>query len=116
MSTEVAGYCPMGCGQTLRLDVDSYVACSSWDCPDPLAVYSILTDPETEHIVTFYAETFTVKHPLRERVDDELLDCELGTYLEGLAGPPVSPGRYRVRSIWRGASLNPWVFERLGDV
>lgn len=90
----VAGYCPMGCGQTLILAAGGCVTCCRLECPRPDAVTELLDDPETEHLVDFGAERFTVTHPLREH-RDELLTCALHEYISGLDGPPVQPGRYR---------------------
>lgn len=108
-AVEVAGYCPMGCGQTLQLDGGGTVLCADGDCPNPLAVDTILGDPEREHIVELGDSVFTVQHPLRERVSDELLLCGLHQWLSDQAGPPAPPGRYRVLPSVRITS--PWIFE-----
>jgi hypothetical protein len=103
----VDGYCPMGCGRTLFL-ADGVVVCSWQQCPRRDAVTDLLADKETEHVVQFGADTFTVRHPLRERLDDALMDCELHDDLAAMAGPPVRPGKYRAvregdRWTWQGA-------------
>lgn len=98
----VRGHCPMGCGETLILD-DGYVTCSRTgprSCPRPDAVATLLEDPETHHIVQIREDEFTVRHPLRERLDDALMDCDM-QWIAALDGPPRKPGRYRVR--WAGA-------------
>jgi hypothetical protein len=48
-------------------------------CPDPDAAAKILSDPEIHHIVRFdtAANTFSVQHPLRERIGQALLDCSI---------------------------------------
>lgn len=97
--TEIDGYCPMGCGQTLFV-ASGHIHCSLVDCPQPTAVAEILNDRETEHLVTFSETAFTVRHPLRERLDDALMECELHEHIASLSGPPVAPGLYRAR--WRG--------------
>ena len=74
------GHCPMGCGTTLFLGE------------------GLLEDAEAEHVVTFEASTFTVRHPLRERIGGQLEDCDLHRYVAALPGPPVRPGRYRARA------------------
>lgn len=91
----VQGYCPMGCGSTLALGEDGHVTCSLDRCPRPDAVTEILDDRETEHLVTFSETAFTVRHPLRERLDDALMACQLHEHIAGLSGPPIEPGRYR---------------------
>lgn len=95
MSTDVQGFCPMGCGPTLFLGSGGYVTCRHLECPEPAAVSDILGDRETQHIVEFGETAFTVRHPLRERLRDELLQCELHTFIADLPGPPVRPGTYR---------------------
>lgn len=93
--SRLQGYCPMGCGQTLFVGSGGYLTCSYLDCPRPAAVSDILADQETEHIVAFGPDVFTIRHPLRERVDDALMACALHDYCFHLDGPPVKPGRYR---------------------
>jgi hypothetical protein len=87
----------MGCGSTLFLADGNFVTCSRLGCPRPDAVSDLLDDRETEHIVQLGPGTFTVRHPLRERLDDALMECQLHNHIHGLDGPPVTPGRYRAR-------------------
>lgn len=95
----VDGYCPMGCGRTLFLGGGGLVTCSFIRCPRPDAVADLLADKETEHVVGFDEDGFTIRHPLRERLDDAVMTCELHAYIAGLDGPPVRPGRYRPRLL-----------------
>lgn len=90
----------MGCGRTLFLADGGYVTCSYVHCPHRLAIDDLINDRETEHIVEFSENTFTVRHPLRERLEDALMRCQLHEHIAGLSGPPVQPGRYRAR--WNG--------------
>lgn len=105
----VQGFCPACGGDSLHLAPAGYVACSEPDCPRPGAAAEILADRETEHIVNLTAGNFTIRHPLRERLDDALMDCVLHEYLAGLDGPPVTPGRYRARP-----DGDRWTWEALG--
>jgi hypothetical protein len=109
---EVQGYCPMGCGQTLRLGAGGFVTCGNPECPDPKAMTKLIEDPpETAHTVLFADDdTFTIQHPIRERLEGELFICALHTYLVGLEGPPVVPGRYRVTPVSRG-----WQFTKITE-
>lgn len=94
----VAGVCPMGCGETLFLANAGHVTCSYLPCPNPCAADEILHDRETEHIVVLTDESFSIQHPLRERLNGELFDCGLHQWMCSLSGPPRREGRYRVRS------------------
>lgn len=107
--TKVAGNCPMGCGSTLFVGEGGHITCSYIECPDPCAVDAILADREIDHIAILGEETFSLKHPLRERVSDELLDCALHQHIKALSGPPRVPGRYRV---WQDVG-GEWIWEPL---
>lgn len=111
MTIIVAGYCPMGCGPSLFLGESGHVTCSFIGCPNPAAVDRILADPETAHRVTFARRTFTVVHPLRERLGD-MAACKLHEFLAGLSGPPVKAGVYRAT---RDNEASPWRFDRIGN-
>lgn len=92
----IKGFCPYGCGPTLRRrEFDDKVICQFMTCPRPTAVAELLADQETEHVVQFTASGFTIRHPLRERLDDALLRCQLHDSLAALGRSPVPDGRYR---------------------
>jgi hypothetical protein len=93
----VQGFCPMGCGSTLFLGSGGYVTCSRDKCPDSYAAADVLAVREHEHIVRLGEDTFSILHPLRERLEGELFECPLHAHVSGLDGPPRQPGRYRVR-------------------
>lgn len=94
----VLGFCPMGCGRTVGV-VDGRLKCLGGDelCPRPHAAAELLAEEETEHIIAFDAEGWTIQHPLRERLDDGLFSCELTAFLRVAmrTGPPNPLGRYR---------------------
>ncbi|MCU1679246.1 MAG: hypothetical protein JWM93_4004 [Frankiales bacterium] len=92
---DIHGYCPMGCGTTLSAGASGRISCVDIDCPRPYAVDELLSAPETEHVVEFGESTFTVQHPLRERLDGSLFACPVHSAIAALDGPPVPPGRYR---------------------
>lgn len=107
---KVRGFCPMGCGETLFVGEDGCVTCADIDCPASGAVTTLLEDFETEHIVLFDEDGFSIQHPPRERLNGELFDCALHSRLRAQDEMPVEEeGLYRV--IDDGESLN---FERLG--
>lgn len=103
---KVKGYCPMGCGQTLFVGEGGYITCSWAECPNPGALSDIVNDALVSHLVTLRPDTFSITHPLRERLDGDLHECGLERYLVGLDGPPRQPGRYLVDQ-----SENGWRFE-----
>ncbi len=109
---QVHGYCPMGCGETLYLAAGACVTCAHLDCPRPDAVTELLADRETEHIVVFDETQFTVRHPLQERLDDALMECQLHRHIAAMAGPPVKPGRYRARLVSDDGAIIPrWTWQ-----
>jgi hypothetical protein len=100
-------FCPMGCGQTLHLMAGNMICCLAPDCPDKGAAQKILSDPESEHIVVFGPDSFTVRHPLRERLGD-LITCDMHTACTLLPGPPEGrTGQYRARLTESGLDLEP---------
>lgn len=113
-ANDVVGYCPMGCGQTLFLAAGN-VTCSSTKCARPGAAGELLADTEFEHLIHFTARSFTIRHPLRERLDDGLFEfaCTITEHFRGLAGPPVPLGYYR--AIWvpgrKGHTRPDWRLE-----
>lgn len=94
----VVGYCPV-CGFDQLWLVHGVIACGSDECTDPTAVTRLLADDEHEHIVTLGWASFTIRHPLRERLDDALMECDLSEWVDeqmgAQNGPLPDPGRYR---------------------
>lgn len=80
---KVQGYCPMGCGETLRIAPRGEIFCGNLPgCPDPRAVEKILADSETSHVIRVDSRGWNLKHPLRERANDDLLDCHDSRMME----------------------------------
>lgn len=105
----IPGNCPMGCGATLRLN-RYQIECSNRNCADRDAVAKLLADSESEHVISVTEEDgFTVKHPLRERIDDGLFACRLlDEFLETYEGRPITMGHHRVTRDGSG-----WKLEKL---
>lgn len=98
----VGVYCPMGCGQTLHLMPSGMMQCLNRGCPNPGAAQKILSDPEHEDIVVFGPDSFTVLHPVRERLGD-LFTCQVHQACSALDGPPEGKtGRFRARFDGQG--------------
>lgn len=101
---DVVGYCPMGCGQTLFVGEGGHVTCSFVECPEPAAVDEILGDGDSRHLVKIEKFTFSVQHPLRERLNSEsLFDCTVHQQIKAKNGPPMPPGLYRVTVAGNGS-------------
>jgi hypothetical protein len=99
--SNVAGHCPMGCGSTLFIDAGGHVTCGSQLCPNPGAVDELLDQGrEQEHVVHLGRTEFNLLHPLRERLGNALLACDLHKWIASQPGPPTALGVYRVK--WRG--------------
>lgn len=100
-SVHVEGYCPECGSDSLEVDlpgfdlVSSPVHCMAPGCPRPDAAHIILQDAQTEHVVTFTGDGFTLRHPVRERINDDLLRCPVHRWISD-HDPGLSPGRYRV--------------------
>ncbi|AGT12956.1 hypothetical protein KAYACHO_52 [Mycobacterium phage KayaCho] len=109
----VAGFCPMGCGATLTLTPDGAVTCSNTECPNPRAVRSILADPHTDHIVALSRDGFTLQHPLRERLDGGLFQCDVHTKIAEAGRSPLEEGIYSVIVTDPADHPNDWTWERL---
>jgi hypothetical protein len=91
-------YCPMGCGNTLHVMVgggSGGLTCLARNCPDKNAAQKILSDGETEHVVVYKGGTYVVRHPLRERIGDALVECEVAAAVFRFGDHPREDGRYR---------------------
>ncbi|MWV50087.1 hypothetical protein GRS96_12490 [Rathayibacter sp. VKM Ac-2803] len=98
----IAGYCPMGCGQTLFLGDGGFITCSWQGCPNRGAVTDLLAADSgiTEHIVQIDADDWTMRHPLRERVEGTLFGCPTaGAFFDQYeeTATLMRPGQYSVR-------------------
>ncbi|OZF00871.1 hypothetical protein CH300_20025 [Rhodococcus sp. 15-1154-1] len=96
MKRYVAGYCPMGCGDSLQLTDYGVIVCADVRCPNRTAAARVLEENETEHIATFDEDSFTLRHPLRERFDGQLDACRWHSFLAAYDRPPFGPGQYRM--------------------
>lgn len=93
----VAAYCPMGCSYFLKVTARRTLVCSNPDCPRPAAAAEILEDRETDHIVTIFDDGWKMRHPLKERLDDELDSCTVfKKTVSDWTAREVPLGRYRV--------------------
>lgn len=58
-----------------------------------IAVLIDITDGH-DHIVSAEGDSFTLQHPLIERITGDLFDCDVHTHIAN--GQPLRKGRYRV--------------------
>lgn len=91
----VSGHCPACGNASLVLGSTGHVECEHEDCAMTDAVDLLLSDEETEHVVRFEDDRFHVKHPLRERIGDALLNCTVYTSIHD-DPPGIDSGLYRV--------------------
>ena len=103
----VQGFCPMGCGQTLRLSGGGEIICFGQDCPRPRAVTELLASNETEHLVWMKDARWVVRHPLWERVNGHLETCTLLEFVMYTMPPPEQSRRWRARKLGVGWELKP---------
>lgn len=53
-----------------------------------------LLEPVEHHLVDVGETSFTVTHPLTERADGVMHECDLHRWMSEHDGPPAAPGRY----------------------
>lgn len=98
MSQPLPCHCP-SCGNALMsLLSTGHLRCEATGCPEPDALERILADPRLhEHVVRVSSHgTWTIKHPLAERLDDRLFDCDLARYMndeDPVGSHVIEPGR-----------------------
>lgn len=108
----INGYCPACAAPELVMDyATAQLRCDSPGCPQPDAAHVILQDTQVDHVVTFTADGFTLRHPVRERVNDDLLRCEVHRWIFE-HDPGLTPGRYKVVADNTGLPVD---YEKLGD-
>jgi hypothetical protein len=97
----IAPACPM-CGQQLAYTQDhGELTCVGTDCPRPTAAAELLSEGETEHLVTLTADGYSVKHPIRERLDNQLLGCDLADYISEHAQDHITAGDLQTDTPYR---------------
>lgn len=108
----LSGHCP-ACGREDLVVISDaatpQVHCNSGICPDNFAASRVLQDDQIHHVVRFDDEgRFSVKHPLRERINSELLDCTVHhVVIEQVNDGLIIPqGTYELRPIPFIASPN----------
>lgn len=90
--------CP-ACGQPNSMRVShapqrTMLVCQTPDCPRPLAAEQLLSEQQgTRHVIRIDGDGYSVKHPLIERLDDALLDCNLANRVAILARRWLRDGR-----------------------
>lgn len=84
------------CGHTIYLTLDGQLVCGNGSCPDRLAAHKLLHEPERDHVATVEDGRFNLKHPLRERINDDLLSCSIHARLSKLRALPSTSGAYRI--------------------
>lgn len=91
----VAGKCP-ACGTQFLSLLKGKLWCCYRSCPRPNAAHEVLADAGTWHVVRVGETSWNARHPLIERLDDELLSCGIGDFLEQ---ERPEPGTYVVEKV-----------------
>jgi hypothetical protein len=92
-------WCPMGCDAKLvMLTETGLLECPGKNCPDKYAVSKLLTreSATTKHIVTLHTDHWSAKHPLSERIDNKLLNCQIGLAAGAMRHHKMPEGTYEV--------------------
>jgi hypothetical protein len=99
MIVPIHGICP-SCGER-KLFAGSgtgTLQCLNGECKRPEAANEILNDPIRDHLLVLNDRSWTVMHPLIERLDNKMLDCQMGDRVTHLMETVilVDHGVYRV--------------------
>ncbi len=106
--------CPMCRERKLHLMPTGLIRCLNRACPRPSAAQEILDGDVGADIVQIDVFSFSMIHPLRERLDGGLFGCPVARHLEALNSPPAAPGRYRAK-IGDDGTLDLAVMEEAGQ-
>lgn len=105
------GRCPHCGAEELKRGFQGLIQCGNTLCEQQDAVHRLLTDPElNNHLVKVTTRNrvtsegpvplfdWTIRHPLVERLNDDLFVCEIGLYLSAVrdGGEILKGGLYRV--------------------
>lgn len=105
------GHCPVCGAEELRRGFQGLIQCGNTLCERQDAIHSLLTDPELgNHLIRVtkrvrHSEAgateildWTIRHPLSERLNDDLFACEMGLYVHAMwdGGSPLTEGTHRV--------------------
>jgi hypothetical protein len=98
---DIRGYCP-ACGAA-KLQAMSHVGivhCTNPECPRLQAIHEILSTPVIDHLLVTHDRSWTLVHPLIERLDNAMLGCTVGDkvsfMMQTQSGPAEDDAVYRV--------------------
>lgn len=98
----VEGRCPQCGHEELKVNAaNPKVYCHNPQCTRPDAVTRLLKESDPDHVLVVKEGFWTLKHPLRERLEGDLFGCEIANAVAALDGVEVEgDGRYHVS--WEG--------------
>jgi hypothetical protein len=100
---KIVGHCPVCGRQTLRLKRGGLIHCANTACVNRVAVTALLGTKEIEHtIVVRDDESWTLQHPLRERISGDLFECRFHDEVNLDIGNGACPGAGTYRLIYVG--------------
>lgn len=97
----IAPACPVCNHELAYTKSHGELTCTWSDCPRPTAATELLSEGETEHLITLTTDGYTIKHPIRERLDDALLNCPLAAYITEHAQNMLTAGDLTTNTHYR---------------
>lgn len=110
LNLPVKGACPICDASMLTLSRAGDIVCTNRQCDDPRAITTLLTTSSPAHIVKLTHTGYRVMHPLIERLDETLFDCELDKHMAVQIAPPQASGLYAVHH-----ESGEWHWSRIND-
>lgn len=102
---DVIGFCPACGSPELSLLDTGHLHCGNVDCVQRTAPHQLLQDSETDHIVrieTHWPEahrlSYTLRHPLIERLGDGIMSCHLANWLDEWGDHHLCSGALQLRN------------------
>ena len=86
--------------------------CRYTSCAQPNTATVILCNHDDSHQVRLTSTGYNAQHPLIERINNKLFDCEFDKYMRTLTEQPMPSGEYSVKYIKLGGLQGMWQWTR----
>ena len=105
--------CPMGCGKTIHTSREGLVLCVNPDCPDMRAIGKIMDGEHiAKHRIKFSRGHWSCVHPIFERIENKLLDCDIERAVSEMGYYGVDNGELWT---WFDETDQEWKWKRIED-